>query len=57
MSDGPFEAACCRCGSEKDLVEDRDVAGLHVCRACLERVAAQNEMIARGLEDEPEVGS
>lgn len=50
-----FDEACVRCGSEVELVEDERVPGLHLCRRCLDRVAAQNEMIARGLEDEPEV--
>ncbi|MBW3660740.1 MAG: hypothetical protein KY397_03800 [Gemmatimonadetes bacterium] len=50
-----FDAACYRCGSEEDLVEDGTFEGLLICRPCLERVEAQNEMIERGLEDEPEV--
>lgn len=52
-----FDAECYRCGGERELVEDATFAGLMICRPCLERVEAQNEMIARGLEDEPEVAS
>lgn len=52
-----FDAACYRCDAEEDLVEDPVFDGLYVCRACLDRVEAQNEMIARGLEDEPEIAS
>ena len=55
--DPVFDEACYRCGAEEDLVEDPRVAGLHVCRACLERVERQNEMIERGLEEEPGVES
>lgn len=52
-----FDRECYRCGADDDLVEDPRVEGLHVCRACLERVERQNEMIARGLEEEPGVES
>lgn len=45
---------CCRCGARENLVEDANVPGLFTCRACLERVASQNERIREGLEDEPE---
>lgn len=48
-----FDRACYRCGAEEDLVEDAQIAGLFVCRSCLERVQRQNDMIARGLEEEP----
>ena len=47
-------AECCLCGTRADLVEDANVAGLFTCRPCLDRVAAQNERIRQGLEDEPE---
>jgi hypothetical protein len=47
-------AECCRCGRREDLVADELVEGLYTCRACLERVAMQNERIREGLEDEPE---
>lgn len=53
--DPAFDRECYRCGAERDLVEDERVPGLHVCRPCLERVQRQNEMIERGLEDEPRV--
>lgn len=52
-----FAAECYRCGAEEDLVEDSRLVGLHVCRSCLERVERQNEMIRRGLEEEPGVES
>lgn len=52
-----FDRECYRCGAEDDLVEDPQVEGLHICRPCLERVERQNEMIARGLEEEPGVES
>lgn len=52
-----FDAECYRCGAEESLVEDPVFEGLYVCRSCLDRVEAQNEMIARGLEDEPEPAS
>jgi len=45
---------CCLCGARGDLVADEHVEGLFTCRRCLERVAAQNERIRKGLEDEPE---
>lgn len=54
MSDGIFPAECCRCGAAEGLVEDANVPGLYTCRACLARVATQNERIREGLEDEPE---
>lgn len=54
MSDGVFPFECCRCGARDDLVEDEHIDGLHACRACLERVASQNERIREGLEDEPQ---
>lgn len=47
-------AECCVCGAGEDLVEDANVPGLFTCRSCLERVAAQNERIREGLDDEPE---
>lgn len=49
--DGP---ECCLCGAREDLAADEHVEGLFTCRRCLERVAAQNERIREGLEDEPE---
>lgn len=52
-----FDAECYRCGARRELVEDPVFDGLFVCGPCLERVEAQNEMIDRGLEDEPEVAS
>ncbi|HUF89420.1 MAG TPA: hypothetical protein VMR66_05515 [Gemmatimonadota bacterium] len=55
MSEPIFPEACCFCGVEDDLVEDEHVEGLYTCRACLGRVAAQNERIRGGLEDEPDV--
>lgn len=57
MSREVFDAECYRCGAEEDLVEDRTFEGLMICRRCLDRVEAQNAMIERGLEDEPEVAS
>lgn len=54
MTDGIFPAECCRCGAGEGLVEDANVPGLYTCRACLARVATQNERIREGLEDEPE---
>lgn len=57
MSGDVFDAECYRCGSEEELVEDPIFEGLMICRRCLERVEAQNEMIERGLEDEPEVAT
>ena len=54
MSDDVMPAECCRCGVRADLVEDPNMTGLYTCRACLERVASQNERIREGLEDEPE---
>lgn len=55
MSGPIFPEACCFCGAEDELVEDEHVEGLYTCRACLARVAAQNERIRGGLEDEPDV--
>lgn len=55
MSESVFEEACVRCGAEEDLVEDENAPGLHLCRACLARVEAQNRMIDEGWEEEPEV--
>lgn len=52
-----FDAECYRCGEEEEIVEDPVFEGLYVCRSCLDRVESQNEMIARGLEDEPEVST
>lgn len=52
-----FDAECYRCGAEEEIVEDPVFEGLFVCRRCLDRVEAQNEMIDRGLEDEPGVAS
>lgn len=52
-----FDAECYRCGEEEEIVEDPVFEGLYVCRSCLDRVQSQNEMIARGLEDEPEVST
>jgi len=49
------DEACALCGEEEELVEDPNVSGLYVCRRCLERVAEQNERLARGLDDEPVV--
>lgn len=54
MTDEVFPAECCRCGTRETLVEDGNLPGLFTCRACLERVASQNERIREGLEDEPE---
>lgn len=45
---------CCLCGARGDLVADEHIEGLFTCHRCLERVAAQNERIREGLEDEPE---
>lgn len=50
-----FDRACYRCGSTEDLVADEHVEGLWTCRDCLARVAAQNELIREGLEEEPDV--
>jgi hypothetical protein len=50
-----FERACYRCGAEEELVADEHVEGFWICRPCLERVEAQNELIRRGLEEEPDV--
>ena len=55
MSEAFFPEACCLCGSEDDLVEDEHVDGLYTCRACLGRVADQDERIRGGLEEEPDV--
>jgi len=49
------ERACCRCGAEEELVEDEHVEDLWICRPCLDRVEAQNELIRRGIEEEPDV--
>lgn len=54
MTDEAFPAECCRCGARDRLVEDANIPGLHTCRACLDRVASQNERIREGLDDEPE---
>ena len=54
MSAGGAAPECCLCGARDDLVADENVPDLHTCRACLGRVAAQNERIREGLEDEPE---
>ena len=54
MIDEAFPAECCRCGARDRLVEDANIPGLHTCRACLDRVASQNERIREGLDDEPE---
>jgi hypothetical protein len=35
-------------------VADENVPDLFTCRGCLDRVAAQNERIREGLEDEPD---
>lgn len=53
--DEVFDRACYRCGAEADLVADENTEGLWTCRSCLERVAAQNELIRRGIEEEPDV--
>jgi late competence protein required for DNA uptake (superfamily II DNA/RNA helicase) len=53
-SRGTPERACYRCGAEEDLVADENVEGVWICRACLARVEVQNELIRRGLEDEPD---
>jgi hypothetical protein len=53
VSAGPAPE-CCLCGSRDDLLADENVPDLYTCRACLARVAAQNERIREGLEDEPE---
>lgn len=45
---------CCLCGGRDDLVADENVPDLFTCRGCLDRVAAQNERIREGLEDEPD---
>ena len=45
---------CCLCGAREDLVEDANVPGVFACRPCLDRVAAQNERIRQGLEEEPD---
>ena len=49
------ERACYRCGAEEELVPDENVDGVWICRACLARVEAQNELIRGGLEAEPDV--
>jgi len=54
-TEGFFEQACYLCGAEEDLVPDEHVEGLWICGPCLERVAAQNELIRRGIEEEPDV--
>ena len=54
MSTEAAARECCLCGRRDDLVADENVPGLFTCRACLERVADQNERIREGLEDEPE---
>ena len=54
MSAGRAAPECCLCGARDGLVADENVSDLYTCRACLERVAAQNERIREGLEDEPE---
>ena len=54
MTDQAFPVECCRCGARDGLVEDANLPGLFTCRACLDRVATQNERIREGLEDEPE---
>ena len=54
MSVGSAPRECCLCGRREELVADDNVPDLFTCRACLERVAAQNERIREGLEDEPE---
>ncbi|MFN2421087.1 MAG: hypothetical protein ABR527_06870 [Gemmatimonadota bacterium] len=51
---GSPERACYRCGAEEDLVADENVEGIWICRPCLARVEVQNELIRRGLEDEPD---
>jgi hypothetical protein len=51
----PHDHACYRCGAEEDLVADENVEGVWICRSCLARVEAQNELIRRGLEEEPDV--
>ncbi|MFN2384523.1 MAG: hypothetical protein ABR559_09755 [Gemmatimonadota bacterium] len=51
----PPDAACSRCGARDELVEDANCPEVYMCRACLARVAAQNDLIDRGLEGEPVV--
>lgn len=54
MSGTDNRPECCLCGALVDLVADEHIEGLFTCYRCLERVAAQNERIREGLEDEPE---
>jgi hypothetical protein len=49
------EESCAMCGSDEDLVEDKNMEGVFHCRTCLERVARQNESIDDGMDDEPPV--
>jgi hypothetical protein len=51
----PSDRACYSCGAEEDLVPDENVDEVWICRTCLARVEAQNELIRRGLEEEPDV--
>lgn len=54
--DDVLERACYRCGSDEEpLVADEHVEGFWICRSCLARVEAQNELIRKGLEEEPDV--
>ena len=45
MSTEEAARECCLCGRRDELVMDENVPGLFTCRACLERVAAQNERV------------
>lgn len=46
---------CSLCGSEDELVEDRNMEGFFYCQDCLERVAKQNQAIDDGMDEEPPV--
>lgn len=57
MTESIFDQECYRCGAMEsaELIEDEQYVGLFICRSCLDKVKTHNEMIDRGLEEEPNV--
>lgn len=57
--DGNHEGArsqdtCQRCGSSSDLIPDRDIADLFLCKRCTDEIGRQQQFIDWGFGEAPD---
>jgi hypothetical protein len=46
--------ACQRCGTDRELIADRDIADHFLCRSCTDEIARQQQFIDWGFGEAPD---